>query len=837
MSSPPAVTPTTVLNGWGSGLSSGEVDARRAQGQGNIVPPAATRSYAQIVYENAFTFINTMLYVVSLALMLMRLYGDALVTAGLILLNVAIAVFQEVRAKRVLDRIVLLAKPRATVIRDDREQAIDPVGIVLGDLVVIRPGDQIVVDGEMIGDGAVEVDESLLTGEAEPVAKHAGDRFLSGSFCVSGQAAYEVRVVGTESYAQQITRGARAFRRVKTPLQRDLDLIIRVMVLAVALIGSPVLIDLVMRLLASITRLAGDTGISSIFDDAYRGYPVKEVVKQAAVVVALVPQGLITMVTITYAAAQLRLAGKGALIQQTNAIESLAHVDVLCLDKTGTLTSNRLRVVGLRPFGIDEGECSRLIGEYVAASPDRNRTAAALEDAYPGQVRPTRATVPFSSSRKWGALIFADDDSNSCYVLGAPDVLAPSLHGGAVPDGAETGWVEQGLRLLLFARGSNVVSLTDADDRPNLPGNLEPLALIAMADELRPEARDTLRRFAEADVRIKVISGDDPRTVSGLARQADFPEEIRLVSGLDLDNLSDDAFAKVVNEGSIFGRITPRQKERIVRSLAAEGHYVAMIGDGVNDVLALKQANLGISMRSGSAATRGVADLVLLNDSFAVLPAGFREGQRILGGMRDIVSLFLTRSLYLIAVILSVSLVGAAFPITPRHNALLAFLTVGVPTFALAAWARPTQQTGRMLRSIARFVLPAALTVIPLAVATYLYMLEYTNDLRQAQTALTTVSICCGLGLLLFVEPPNDWWVGGDEFSGDRRPAWLAGVLLAAYAVMLAVPSLRDAFELSPIKLWFIPIVVIAVTLWTLTLRWMWRADLLRRFFDLDSAS
>lgn len=837
MSSPQVPSVATTLTEWGRGLSSVEVQDRRARGLGNVAAPPATRSYLQIVRENAFTFINTVLYVISLALVLMRLYGDALVTAGLILLNVAIAVFQEVRAKRVLDRIVLLTKPRATVIRDGQEQAIDPSGIVVGDLVVVRPGDQILVDGLVVGKGAAEVDESLLTGEAEPVTKHAGDQLFSGSFCVAGQAAYEVQVVGTESYAQRITAGVRAFRRVKTPLQRDLDLIIRIMVLVVALIGSPVLIDLVMRLLASITRLAGDTGVSSIFDDAYRGYPVKEVVKQAAVVVALVPQGLITMVTITYAAAQLRLAGKGALIQQTNAIESLAHVDVLCLDKTGTLTSNRLRVVGLRPFGMDDEECARLLGAYVASSTDRNRTAVALAEAYPGQARPARAVIPFSSSRKWGALIFSGDSSNTCYVLGAPDVLAPALRGEILPDDAETEWLEQGLRLLLFAQVSDVASSIDTDDHPSLPGNLEPVALIAMADELRPEARDTLRKFAEAGVRIKVISGDDPRTVSSLARQADFPEEIHPVSGLDLNDLDDDAFAKAANEGSIFGRITPQQKERIVRALAAEGHYVAMIGDGVNDVLALKQANLGISMRSGSAATRGVADLVLLNDSFAVLPAGFREGQRILGGMHDIVSLFLARSLYLIAVIVSVSLVGAAFPITPRHNALLAFITVGVPTFALAAWARPTQKSGRMLRSIARFVLPAALTVIPLAVATYLYMLEYTDDLRQAQTALTTVSICCGLVLILFAEPPNAWWVGGDELSGDRRPAWLAGILLISYGVVLAAPSLRDAFELSVIKLWFLPLVVVAVTLWTLTLRWMWRADLLRRFFDLDSAS
>jgi cation-transporting ATPase E len=797
------------------GLSESEVAARRERGQQNVVQLQTSRSYLQILRKNAFTFINTVLFAIALVLILMGNVGDAVVTAGLVLLNVLVGAVQEGRAKRKLDRITLLTRPQATVIREGQERTIDPNDVVLDDVLVARPGDQIVVDGEVVGEGRAELDESLLSGESERIPKAVGDTVYSGSFCVSGTAVYTARKVGADCAVNELTAGARAFRQVLTPLQREINFVIRILVLVAAMLG--VLL-----------------GISFVLHDV----PMVEGVRAAAVIVALVPQGLFFMTTVAYAMGVVRVAGKGALIQEANAVESTSHVDLLCLDKTGTLTTNNitlqavLPIAGLRSTGA--GELDSILGDYAASALGVNRTTEAIRQALGGQARAVEHEVPFSSEYKWSALTFRDATLPGAYVLGAPEVLLSHVETGLHP-GPQTGdLAAQGKRVLLFAHLEQGIPLRNAQDEPELPSGLRPLCFLSFSEELRPEARETLDHFRQLGIEPKIISGDNPHTVAALARQVGLPEGGRVVSGLELAAMSDRELDVAAEEVTIFGRITPQQKEKLVRLFRRKGHYVGMIGDGVNDVLSLKQAHVGVAMESGSQAARSVADIVLLGDSFAALPSALREGQRIVKGMEDVVRLLLTRTLYVMLLIVATQMVGVAFPVTPKHNSILALLTVGIPILAIAAWARPGPAPSSIIRSASRFVWPAAFTVSVVAVAVYLYFLGTTGDVDLARTALTTAMVFCGLVLIPFVEPPTQGWVAGDELSGDWRPSALALGLLAGYGGVMAVPTVRNAFELVSLPLADYALITFVVLLWALLLRFTWRQRLLERLLQVD---
>ncbi len=422
------------------------------------------------------------------------------------------------------------------------------------------------------------------------------------------------------------------------------------------------------------------------------------------------------------------------------------------------------------------------------------------------------------------------------YVLGAPEVLRPNLHPGLDLDASVDEWTGQGLRVVLFGHHPGNPSLVDAEGQPQMPGGLDPLGLLSFSDELRPEAQETLQHFDELGIQPKIISGDNPQTVAALARQVGFAEDVRAVSGLDMEGADDAQMERLAAETTIFGRIAPQQKERLVQVFREKGHYVAMIGDGVNDVLSLKQAQVGVAMQSGSQATRGVADIVLLGDSFAALPIAFREGQRIVRGMEDVVRLLLTRTFYVLFLIVATQLVGIPFPVTPKHNSILALLTVGIPILAIAAWARPGTPPRSVVRSTSHFVFPAAFTVSILALGVYLGYLTTTGDEEIARTALTTATIMCGLLLIPFVEPPTKWWVGGDLLSGDWRPSLLALGMLVLYGVIVAVPLLREFFELTMLRWWDYLLLAALAVGWALLLRIVWRARVFEKLFSLDDA-
>ncbi|MGF1570719.1 MAG: HAD-IC family P-type ATPase [Nodosilinea sp.] len=814
------------------GLSQPEAARRRAAGQGNNVPLKTSRTYWDILRDNLFTFINGVYFFLSLVLIGLGRASDVVVLAFVVLLNVVINVIQEIRAKRKLDSIALLTRPKASAIRNGQEQTLDLSDIVVGDVLLVRPGDQIVVDGPVVSDGEARIDESLLTGESDLITKQAGDLLYSGSFCVSGTVAYQAEKVGAESLASKMTAEARKFRKVLTPLQQRINMIIRL------LLGVAIVLGLItaLRMILGVTSLT--SGIQNI-----------------AVIVGLVPIGLFFMITLTYALGAVRIASQSALVQQANAVESISNVDIMCLDKTGTLTANRIFLQTLHPIGMGRAELETLLGEYAASAASSNKTNDAIAAGLPRSARPVKIEVPFASGHKWSAIAFAHHPG--MVFLGAPEILLaamppqPDLH-THLQAGAD-----QGLRVLMAAHSPTLATETDAAGNPLLPPDLKPLALLFFGDELRADARQTLEDFRRTGIEIKVISGDNPATVAALAKQAGLSDDILAVSGAELAQMDDAAFTQAALDGTIFGRISPQQKARLVSSLQSRQHYVAMMGDGVNDVLSLKQADVGVAMESGSQATRSVADIVLLNDSFSALPKIFLEGQRIRNGVADITKLFMVRIFSFVVAIVAIGMVTLSFPFAIKTSTLVTFFTVGIPPFFVTLWAKPTQPTATQGRPFLHFVLPATLTLSLVSILVYLYFLadniapvlawlsgkiplaevsqsitlaEFLRAQRIAETGMISLQIFGGLLLLPFLKPPTRRWVGGEPLSRDWRFTLLAALIFLAYIVILATPGLCNFFEIYPLSAADLAGLIAVALIWAVVVRFVWRNKLLDRF-------
>jgi len=806
------------------GLSQAEVDERRAHGLGNDVAFKTSRTLGQILRENLFTFFNMVLVILGVLLVFFGSAVEGLITSGVLLINVVIASVQEIKAKQKLDHIALLSRPRATVIRQGVHEEVDPDEIVLDDLLCLGPGEQIVVDGKIISQGRIEVDESLLTGESALVAKNEGDEVSSGSFCVTGEGVYKATKVGINSFANKLTLEARIYKRYDTPLQRDVNFSVRLLLILVFFFG----------ILLAVRNVLNDV-------------PVAQSVREASVLFGLAPSSLFLMIVVAYGVGAVRISNRGALVQQANSIESLCNVDVLCLDKTGTLTTNRINLEELYTADMGEDTPSEdtlrgLLGDFSACATVNNRTSEAILRACPGKKRRCSDEVPFSSQQGWSALVFDQHEHPGVYVLGAPERLMPGL--SAAPDMSQIieSWSSQGRRVLLFAHHPQAQMLREPDGQPRLPEDLQPVCLLNFSDELRPKVQETLQGFVDAGITLKFISGDNPETVAALVKQAGFVNEdqpLLLVSGLELAEMDEVQFARTAEKSNIFGRITPRQKELLIKALLEQGHYVAMTGDGINDILALKRANLGIAMQSGTRATRNVADIVLLEDSFAVLPEAFTEGQRILNGMHDILRLYMSRILCLALLIAAIGFASDGFPITPRQNAIISVITLSIPAFFLALWAKPGQTRHVSLgRKLSHFVIPAVLSIGIVGFGVFLFSLITTNDLAYAQTTLTYVIIICGILLVVFVEPPTKWWSGGDVLSGDWRPAMLAIGLLLLFIVFLVTPFLRDFYRLTLLRQTdHYVIIAVAVIIWLFVLRFVWRARLVERYLNTEYKS
>ncbi|GAP98895.1 HAD-IC family P-type ATPase [Leptolyngbya sp. NIES-2104] len=823
-----------------SGLTDQEAATRRAAGQGNNLPQQSSRTYTDILRDNLFTFINIVLFFISIVLILLGRIDDVGVIAFVIGTNAIVNIYQEIRAKKKLDQIAVVSRPTVTIVRDSQEKVVDPNEIVIGDLIVVRPGDQIVVDGSVTGEGEINMDESLLTGESDLITKQAGKPLYSGSFCVSGKAYYQAEKVGKDSYANQLTAGAKSFRRVLTPLQKQINLIVRLLLVAAIFLW----------LLAGISLIMGLT-------------PFERSVENAAVIAGLVPSGLFLMITLAYAMGAVRMADRNALIQQSNAIESLSHINVMCLDKTGTLTANRIQLQSLQPIGLSETELRSRLGDYAVSASFSNKTNDAIAQSCPGEKRSLKEEIPFASAYKWSAEAF---DQGGVYVLGAPDVLSAAVPLTRELQQAIQAGADQGLRVLLFAHTPDWKPMRGTDaNQPQLPLGLQAIGLLFFGDELRPHVQETLSRFRAGGIEVKVISGDNPNTVAALAMQAGLDSDIKLVSGQDLANMDDLEFAQTAAETTVFGRITPDQKARLVKAFQSQGKYVAMMGDGVNDVPSLKQANVGIAMESGSQITRGVADMVLLKDSFEALPDAFLEGQRIRNSIEDVTKISLVRICAFVILMLSLVMPGIIFPLTIKHNAILTLLTEGVPTLGVTLWARPGKPPKQgLIRSILPFIVPAMSLLALFSLLIYIgYTVQQITPLLKlldgdmplgeiaqvitpakilgalfvARNALLAFLIFCGLLLILLVKPPTRFWTGGAPISGDLRYLFLSIAMLGVLIVLLGVPGLRSLFDLRPLLPIDYLILALFAFLWALLVRTAWRNRWLETFLHIESRS
>jgi cation-transporting P-type ATPase E len=797
------------------GLTSAEVEARRLAGQGNDYRSPTSRSYLEIVRDNSYPLINGPLLLVSGALVSFGAVTEALMTGVPVFGNIAIGVVQGSRAKRQLDRVALLSEAPATVVREGAERIVRPAEVVLGDVVVANRGDEIQLDGRMVGAGTASIDESALTGESRAIDKAEGDRVLSGSAVISGTARYEVEAVGADTFANGILAQAKGHRDVRTPLQADIGRAFVAVGILIVLTGIAVVLSFVL----------------APVDAAH------ETVFAAAVLVTLVPQGLALMLTVTYTAAAVRISRLGALAQRQSSIEAMSRIDTFCSDKTGTLTTQRIEFGSIESLvpGLDAETIGPLLAAVAASTAAPNNTTIALRTAFPGPSLVVAEEVAFSSALRWSAVRFERGDDGhpaigGTYVLGAPAVLASSMNGqGGAVIARTIELASAGQRVLAFARGEPAAPL--GGDDPAIPGPLEPLALLTFSEELRPEAQATIDGLRDRGIDVKIVSGDDPNTVQAIGRRLGLAATGEAASGLDLAHLDDEALGEVATRTTIFGRVDPHLKARLVTVLKARGRYVAMTGDGVNDILPVRTADVGIAMQSGSPATRGVADLVLVRDDFSILPEAIRDGQRIVAAMTATLTVLLARTFYVLLIVVGASALQLPFPFTPRQNSVLALITVGVPILVLAVWVKPGPSRSGLLGQTLRYSIPLSLGVVAVSLPVYATALFNGASPDIARTMLTTVTCFMGIGALVIIP------VAGDVEGRVRMPAWmrtalLVGALAAGYLLVLSTTTGRAFFQLEPLPVEIVAILGVLAGAWTWAVVHIHRTRVVQRGID-----
>lgn len=749
-----------------TGLSDAEVAARVANGQTNDVPSRASRSVADIIKANVFTRINAILGV---------LFAIVLATGSLInglfglliVANSAIGIIQELRAKATLDRLAIVGQAKPTVRRQSGTGELPPDQVVLDDIIEIGPGDQIVVDGELLETGNLEVDESLLTGEADPIAKSDGDPVMSGSFVVAGTGAYRATKVGRAAYAARLAEEASKFTLVKSELRSGISTILRF-----------------------ITYLLLPTGLLIIYTQLFlTGLGWKEsVLRMVGALVPMVPEGLVLMTSIAFAVGVVRLGRRQCLVQELPAIEGLARVDVVCADKTGTLTENGMRLSQAEPVaGAGADQVSAVLSALAADDSRPNASMQAIAEAYPTSPDWTATAVaPFKSATKWSGATFAEHGN---WVIGAPDVLLDPA--SPVAERAEQIGAK-GLRVLLLGSAEYPVDAADA------PGRVTPVALVVLEQRVRPDARETLDYFDSQNVSVKVISGDNAVSVGAVAGSLGLEGET-----MDARELPDepDALADAMAEYTTFGRVRPDQKRAMVHALQARDHTVAMTGDGVNDVLALKDADIGVAMGSGSPASRAVAQIVLLDNKFATLPYVVGEGRRVIGNIERVSNLFLTKTVYSVLLALLVGLAGLAaqlfggepllYPFQPIHVTIAAWFTIGIPAFVLSLAPNNERARTGFVRRVMTSALPSGVLIGASTFSSYL--LAYpgatagTAEQTRASTAALITLLIGALWVLAVVARPYQWW-----------RITLVAVSCAAYLVIFSLPLAREKFMLDP---------------------------------------
>ncbi|WP_329039804.1 HAD-IC family P-type ATPase [Streptomyces sp. NBC_00178] len=755
----PEPVPASEVSAPAGGLTTAQVAERVARGEVNDVPVRSSRSVGEIVRANVLTRFNLIIGVLWVTMLIVAPIQDSLF-GYVIVANTGIGIIQEWRAKKTLDGLAVIGEARPSVRRDGVSAEVSVSEIVLGDLIELGPGDKAVVDGTVAEADSLEIDESLLTGEADPVIKRPGDPVMSGSFVVAGGGAFTATKVGREAYAAQLAEEASRFTLVRSELRSGISTILKYV--------TWMMVPTATGLIISQLVVENDN-----FKDS--------LARTIGGIVPIIPEGLVLLTSVAFAIGVIRLGRKQCLVQELPAIEGLARVDVVCLDKTGTLTEGGMDVTEVRPLnGSDEAYVHRVLAALGASDSRPNASLQAIIDAHPdaGDWGVTEA-LPFSSARKYSGAAFTEAGGGaSAWLLGAPDVLLPD----GDPALADTDRLnEQGLRVLLLARAGGELGA------PDPAAGAVPTALVVLEQRLRPDAGETLAYFADQNVDAKVISGDNAVSVGAVAQKlgmpgAEHPSDARRLPA------ERDAMAAEIERNAVFGRVTPQQKRDMVAALQSRGHTVAMTGDGVNDVLALKDADIGVSMGSGSEATRAVAQIVLLDNSFATLPSVVAEGRRVIGNITRVATLFLTKTVYSVLLAILVVCFQVEYPFLPRHLTLLSTLTIGVPAFFLALAPNKERARPHFVRRVMRYAIPSGIIAAAATFATYLvarHMYRGPGALEAETSAATVTLFLVSMWVLAIIARPYTWW----------RVVLVAAMGLC-FLVVLSVPWLQDFFAL-----------------------------------------
>ncbi|MFE8916512.1 HAD-IC family P-type ATPase [Streptomyces globisporus] len=747
------------------GLSTAEVAERVARGEVNDVPVRSSRSLAEIVRANVLTRFNLIIGVLWVIMLFVAPIQDSLF-GFVIVANTGIGIIQEWRAKKTLDSLAVIGEAKPTVRRDGAAAEISTSEIVLGDLVELGPGDRVVVDGTVAEADSLEIDESLLTGEADPVIKRPGDPVMSGSFVVAGGGAFTATKVGREAYAAQLAEEASRFTLVHSELRSGISTILKY----VTWMMVPTAIGLIISQL-----VVKDNNVKD------------SVARTVGGIVPMIPEGLVLLTSVAFAIGVVRLGRKQCLVQELPAIEGLARVDVVCLDKTGTLTEGGMDVTEVRPLhGSDEAYVRQVLRMLGSSDPRPNASLQAIIDAYPADADGAESwtvtdAMPFSSARKYSGAAFAEADGTaSAWLLGAPDVLL-SEGDAALAEIEQLN--EQGLRVLLLARARG-----EELDAPGAASGAAPTALVVLEQRLRPDAGATLAYFADQNVATKVISGDNAVSVGAVAGKLGLAGAENTLDARRLPT-DPDEMATAMEQNAVFGRVTPQQKRDMVAALQSRGHTVAMTGDGVNDVLALKDADIGVSMGSGSEATRAVAQIVLLNNSFATLPSVVAEGRRVIGNITRVATLFLTKTVYSVLLAILVVCTQVEYPFLPRHLTLLATLTIGVPAFFLALAPNKERAQPHFVRRVMRYAIPSGVIAAAATFTTYLVARHHYSGegALDAETSAATLTLfLVAMWVLAIIARPYTWWRIG-----------LVAAMGLGFLIVLVVPWLQDFFALK----------------------------------------
>jgi cation-transporting ATPase E len=749
------------------GLTTAEVNERLAAGLVNTQKLDPSRSLSSILRGNIVNLFNGVVGGSFLLLILVGQWKDSLFGFAL-LTNLLIGIVQEVSAKRTLDQLALLNQPLARVRRNGETIDIRLELVVLDDLLELRAGDQVLADGMVLSSTGLEVDESLLTGESESVIKRANDTVLSGCGVIAGSALVHVTAVGLDTYASRITVEARRFSLVNSELRNSLNRLIKWVTWA--------LVPLMLVIVNGQVQTVG--GWVDITGDGWTDV----IVKSTSSIVAMVPQGLVLITSIAFALAAVKLTRKRVLLQELYSVEGLARVDILCCDKTGTITDGEIAFdafheIQAPPLG---AQSAMVVLGLFAHDPNANSTATALRKGFDHIPVPVSSAIAFSSVRKWSSVTMG----RHTWVFGAPDIVFDSSQAHAFARSRAMEFAEDGLRTLALA-----VSVDGVVTESSLPANLQPVALVTFSERVRDDARDTLAYFREQGVDIRIISGDNPATVASVARRA----------GLDVGDAIDartlpteiEALADVLETHRVFGRVTPEQKKFMMAAMQSRGHVVAMVGDGVNDALALKHADLGIAMGSGAAATKAVSNLILLDGRFSALPGVVDEGRKVIANIERLSRLFLTKTVWAMMLAAVFGLTLVSFPFEPRQLSAIDSFTIGVPSFLLALLANSRRYEPGFLRRALAFCVPAGvITAVTVLAVDWSIRADGTWALAESQTAIALLLGMTGLWVLTTLSFP----------LSPARIGILVGMVVMAAGVFLVTP-IADFFGFATLSL------------------------------------